>query len=203
MLGRLVSDHVWEALNDNRPYDRERHVAALQALPGSWERERTATTTTRRHEEARKQARQAARAARKRNRRPSSPQTPRPPLAGRLACDGATVGGDTIVATGATLHHESRWPPGRADARSHTAVRGLACVSFTIGCRLPTGSAVRLVARASGCALPRRGSRSLSLLTGRPCLGRRWLTNDVHPRQCGLGMTQPPRRQNPDDEKQA
>ena len=71
MLGRLVSDHVWEALHDNRPYDRERHVAALQALPGSWERERTARTTTSRHEEARKQARQAARAARKRNRRPS------------------------------------------------------------------------------------------------------------------------------------
>jgi len=44
MLGRLVSDHVWEALNDNRPYDRERHVAALQALPGSWERERTGRT---------------------------------------------------------------------------------------------------------------------------------------------------------------
>jgi len=71
MLGRLVSDHVWEALNDNRPYDRARHVAALQALPGSWERERTARTTTRRHEDSRKQARQAARAARKRNRRPS------------------------------------------------------------------------------------------------------------------------------------
>jgi len=71
MLGRPVSDQVWEALHDKRPYDRERHVAALQALPGSWERERTARTATRRHQEARKQARQAARGARKRNRRPS------------------------------------------------------------------------------------------------------------------------------------
>ena len=71
MLGRLVSDQVWEAVHDKRPYDRERHVAALQALPGSWERERTTRTATRRHQEARKQARQAARAARKRSRRPS------------------------------------------------------------------------------------------------------------------------------------
>ena len=71
MLGRLVSDLVWEALHDERPYDRERHVAALQALPGSWERERTTKTAIRRHDDARKKARWAARAARQRNRRPS------------------------------------------------------------------------------------------------------------------------------------
>ena len=71
MLGRLVSDQVWEALHDERPYDRERHVAALQALPGSWERERTTKTAIRRHDDARKRARRAARAARQRNRRPS------------------------------------------------------------------------------------------------------------------------------------
>lgn len=71
MLGRLVSDQVWEALHEERPYDRERHVAALQALPGSWERERTARTAAGRHDDARKQARRAARAARRRNRRPS------------------------------------------------------------------------------------------------------------------------------------
>jgi hypothetical protein len=70
MLGRPVSDHVWEALHDERAYDRERHVAALQALPGSWERERTARTAAGRHDEARKQARRAARATRQRNRRP-------------------------------------------------------------------------------------------------------------------------------------
>jgi hypothetical protein len=71
MLGGLVSDQVWEALHDKRPYDRERHVAALRALPGSWERERTAKTAAGRHDEARKQARRAARAARRRNRRPN------------------------------------------------------------------------------------------------------------------------------------
>jgi len=32
MLGRPVSDQVWEALHEERPYDRERHVAALRAL---------------------------------------------------------------------------------------------------------------------------------------------------------------------------
>jgi hypothetical protein len=70
MLGRVVSDHVWEALHDERPYDHERHVAALHALPGSWERERTTKTAAGRHDDARKQARRAARAARQRNRRP-------------------------------------------------------------------------------------------------------------------------------------
>lgn len=71
MLGRLVSDQVWAALHDRRPYDRDRHVAALRALPGSWERERTAKAAAGRHEDARKQARRSARAARRRNRRPS------------------------------------------------------------------------------------------------------------------------------------
>ena len=33
MLARPVSDQVWEALHDERPYDHERHVAALHALP--------------------------------------------------------------------------------------------------------------------------------------------------------------------------
>ena len=71
MLGRLVSDQVWEALHEERSYDRERHVAALRALPGSWERERTAKTAAGRHDDARRQARRAARAARRRNRRPT------------------------------------------------------------------------------------------------------------------------------------
>jgi hypothetical protein len=70
MLAGPAVEQIWSALHDERPYDRERHVAALQALPGSWERERTTRTAARRHEEARKQARRAARAARQRNRRP-------------------------------------------------------------------------------------------------------------------------------------
>jgi Domain of unknown function (DUF1841) len=70
MLARPVSEQIWGALHDERPYDHERHVAALQALPASWERERTGRASARRHDDARKQARRAARAARQRNRRP-------------------------------------------------------------------------------------------------------------------------------------
>ncbi len=71
MLSRPVSDQVWEALHEERPYDRERHVDALRALPGSWERERAAQTSAARHEQGKKQARRQARAARRRNRRPT------------------------------------------------------------------------------------------------------------------------------------
>jgi Domain of unknown function (DUF1841) len=71
MLGRPVSDQIWAALHDERPYDRDRHVAALQALPGSWERERATRTATIRHNDGRKEARRKTRAARRRNRRPS------------------------------------------------------------------------------------------------------------------------------------
>ena len=71
MLAGSVVEQIWEALHDGRPYDRDRHMAALQALPGSWQRERTTRTAVRRHDDARKQARRAARAARHRNRRPS------------------------------------------------------------------------------------------------------------------------------------
>jgi hypothetical protein len=70
MLARPVVGHIWGALHDERPYDLESHVAALRALPGSWERERTARTAATRHDDARKQARRSARAARQRNRRP-------------------------------------------------------------------------------------------------------------------------------------
>jgi hypothetical protein len=71
MLARPVSEQISGALHAERPYDHERHAAALHALPGSWERERTARTSARRHDDARKQARRAARAARQRNRRPN------------------------------------------------------------------------------------------------------------------------------------
>ena len=70
MLGRPVTDQIWSALHDHQPYDRARHVAALRALPASWERERTALSVSKRHDDARKQARRDARAARRRNRRP-------------------------------------------------------------------------------------------------------------------------------------
>jgi hypothetical protein len=38
MLGRPVSEQVWAAMHEQRPYDLAAHVAALRALPGSWER---------------------------------------------------------------------------------------------------------------------------------------------------------------------
>jgi hypothetical protein len=71
MLSRPVSDQVWAALHDERPYDPERHVAALRELPGSWERERATRTSAQRHSDARRQARRTAHAARRRKRRPS------------------------------------------------------------------------------------------------------------------------------------
>ena len=71
MLSRPVSDQIWAALHDDQPYDRARHIAALRALPGSWERERTSQAVTQGHEAARKRARKDARAARRRNRRPT------------------------------------------------------------------------------------------------------------------------------------
>lgn len=68
MLGRPMSDQIWAALHDEQPYDRERHVAELRALPGSWERERSALGAAGRHEEARTRGRRTARTARRRNR---------------------------------------------------------------------------------------------------------------------------------------
>jgi len=71
MLGRPVSEQVWAALHDERPYDRDAHIAALRSLPDSWERERKTLTAEQRHADARKRDRRQARAARRRNRRPS------------------------------------------------------------------------------------------------------------------------------------
>ena len=71
MLGRPVSDQIWAAWHDDQPYDRARHVASLQALPGIWERERAAMSAGKSQDGARKQARRSARAARRRNRRPT------------------------------------------------------------------------------------------------------------------------------------
>jgi hypothetical protein len=70
MLSRPVTEQVWTALHDDLPYDRERHLAALRALPDSWERERTTRASAQPHDDHRKQARRSQRAARRRNRRP-------------------------------------------------------------------------------------------------------------------------------------
>jgi hypothetical protein len=71
MLASPMAEQVWGALREERPYDRDAHRAALQALPGSWEKERKVRTMQRRHDDARKVARRTARASRRRNRRPS------------------------------------------------------------------------------------------------------------------------------------
>jgi hypothetical protein len=70
MLAGPAAGQVWEAWHEQRAYDRAQHLAALNALPGSWERERTRRMAIGRHDDGRKQARRAARAARQRNRRP-------------------------------------------------------------------------------------------------------------------------------------
>jgi Domain of unknown function (DUF1841) len=70
MLAAPVAQQIWGTLHEERPYDRDLHVAALEALPGSWEEERATGTGARRLADERKDARRAARAARRRNRRP-------------------------------------------------------------------------------------------------------------------------------------
>jgi len=37
MLGSTVSGQIWSATHDGRPFDRAAHIAALAALPGSWD----------------------------------------------------------------------------------------------------------------------------------------------------------------------
>jgi Domain of unknown function (DUF1841) len=76
MLGRPVAAQVWEAWIDERLYDRDAHVVALRALPGTWEQEREALGSERapdgarrREAAARKHARRQAKSARRRNRR--------------------------------------------------------------------------------------------------------------------------------------
>jgi hypothetical protein len=71
MLASSVVEQLWESLDEEDSHDRERHLAALRSLPGSWERERACRTTEGRRADARKQARRAARAARQRKSRPS------------------------------------------------------------------------------------------------------------------------------------
>src|SRR5665213_2055669 len=37
MLGSTASEQIWSASHDRRLYDRTTHIAALAALPGSWD----------------------------------------------------------------------------------------------------------------------------------------------------------------------
>jgi hypothetical protein len=68
MLGSAMTPQLLAALHDERPYDREEHLAALAALPGDWplpDRTSQPVGKTRRD---RARARKAQRAARRRNR---------------------------------------------------------------------------------------------------------------------------------------
>lgn len=40
MLAAPLAEQIWATLHENRPADRKAHLAALAALPGSWERQR-------------------------------------------------------------------------------------------------------------------------------------------------------------------
>jgi hypothetical protein len=37
MVASVLSGEVWQVMAEQQPYDRERHLAALAALPASWE----------------------------------------------------------------------------------------------------------------------------------------------------------------------
>lgn len=52
MLGSVVTQQIWTVTHEHLPYRREEHVAALAALPGSWDaqiRPRARVTRSRRH----------------------------------------------------------------------------------------------------------------------------------------------------------
>lgn len=66
MLGAAASTQIWAALHEQRPYDRDEHVAALNALPGEWGGPPPSRDS---HADARRRTRKAQRAARRRNRR--------------------------------------------------------------------------------------------------------------------------------------
>ena len=73
MLGAAMSGELWEALQGRSGYDHAAHVAALDALPDSWEGQRPSDSTLpasrAAHADQDKKRRRAARAARRRNRR--------------------------------------------------------------------------------------------------------------------------------------
>jgi hypothetical protein len=74
MLGRAMSGELWEAWQGRRGYDHAAHVAALDAMPDSWERERPGgpappPPSRASHADQARKRRRAVRAARRRNRR--------------------------------------------------------------------------------------------------------------------------------------
>ena len=73
MLGAAMSDQIWLALHERREYDHDAHVAAVAALPESWERQRPGgpapPASRAAHTEEAKRRRKAQRAARRANRR--------------------------------------------------------------------------------------------------------------------------------------
>jgi len=73
MLGMAMSGELREALQGRSGYDHAAHVAALEALPDSWERQRPGSpalpASRAAHADQGKKRRRAARAARRRNRR--------------------------------------------------------------------------------------------------------------------------------------
>ena len=73
MLGAAMSGELWEALQGGNSYDHAAHVADLDALPDSWERQRpnapASPASRAAHVDQAKQRRRATRAARRRNRR--------------------------------------------------------------------------------------------------------------------------------------
>jgi hypothetical protein len=73
MLGGAMSGELWQTLTGRRSYDRDTHLAALEALPGSWERTRPGgpapPASRASHAAQAKRRRRAARAARRHSRR--------------------------------------------------------------------------------------------------------------------------------------
>ena len=69
MLGAAMTGEIWHALHDQREYDRDAHLAALAALPESWERQRPGGPAPPAHADEAKRRRKAQRTARRANRR--------------------------------------------------------------------------------------------------------------------------------------
>ena len=69
MLGAAMTGEIWHALHDQREYDRDAHLAALAALPESWERQRPGAPAPPAHADEAKRRRKAQRTARRANRR--------------------------------------------------------------------------------------------------------------------------------------
>jgi hypothetical protein len=73
MLGAAMTGEIWHAFQGDRGYEREAHVAALAALPESWEGQRPGgpapPASRAAHADEAKRRRKAQRAARRSNRR--------------------------------------------------------------------------------------------------------------------------------------